>query len=80
MLWGFITSDGRKGLAQSPDLNIIEHVGIFFEQNVSKTNPSTVDEFWHTCEEEFRKIPQDFIETFYESIPRRLNEILRRNG
>ena len=139
MLWGFISSDGRKGLAkvsgnmnavsyvqilqenllpnmylgeifqqdnapvhtatltktwmlenaveslenwpaQSPDLNIIEHVWSFLKKKVSKMNPKTVDELWHTCEEEFRKIPQDFIETLYESIPRRLNEVLRRNG
>ena len=65
--------------AQSPGHNIIEHVWSFLKQKVSKTNPNTVDKLWHTCEEEFRKIPQDFIETFYESIPRRLNEVLRRN-
>ena len=50
-----------------------------FPGKKSKTNPNTVDELWHTGEEKFRKIPQGSIETLYESIARRLNEVLRRN-
>ena len=41
----------------------------FFWKKGLQTNPETVDELWHTCEEECRQNPQDFIKTLYSLFP-----------
>ncbi|KAL7884595.1 hypothetical protein AOLI_G00073650 [Acnodon oligacanthus] len=56
--------------AQSPDMNIIEHVW-------GKMN---LDELWKSCKTAFFAIPDDFINKLFESLPRRVDTVLQAHG
>ena len=65
---------------QSPDINIIENMWSILKKNVHKRRPETVDELWTIAQEEFHKIPQTYVAKLYESIPRRLEEVVKFSG
>ncbi len=65
---------------QSPDINIIENLWNFLKTRVGRRPPSTEEELTKHTYEEFARIPDDYIKKLYDSIPRRLSAVLRRNG
>ena len=65
---------------QSPDINIIENLWAILKKNVAKRNPVTKIDLWKFIKEEWFKIPNETIETLYESIPRRLQAVRLAKG
>ena len=51
--------------AQSPDMNIIEHVCGRMKVEAWKTKPKNLDELWEACKTAFFAIPDDFINKLY---------------
>ena len=47
--------------AQSPDMDIIEHVWGRMKEEAWKTKPKNLDELWEVCKTAFFAIPDDFI-------------------
>ena len=66
--------------AQSPEINIIENLWAILKKNVAKRNPVTKIDLWKFIKEEWFKIPNETIETLYESIPRRLQAVRLAKG
>jgi len=66
--------------AQSPDLNIIEHVWAKLKKNIIGAYPKNKDELWEILQEEWQKIDASYIVKLYESIPRRLEAVIKRKG
>ncbi|KAK0134281.1 hypothetical protein N1851_030161 [Merluccius polli] len=59
--------------AQSPDMNIIEHVCGRMKEGAWKTKPKkNLDELWEACKTAFFAIPDDFINKLYESLSNRM--------
>ena len=50
--------------AQSPDMNIIEHVLGKMKEEVWKMKPKNLDELCESCKTAFFAIPDDFIKSF----------------
>ena len=57
--------------AQSPDMNIIEHVWGRMKEEAWKMKPKNLDELWEACKTAFFAIPDYFINKLYESLPNR---------
>ena len=64
----------------SPDINIIENVWNLLKKRVFQRHPKNIEELWAFCQEEFERIPLEYIENLYSSIPDRLNKIVQCNG
>ena len=64
----------------SPDINIIENVWSLLKKRVSQRHPKNIEELWAFCQEEFERIPLEYIQNLYSSIPDRLNKIVQCNG
>ena len=62
--------------AQSPDMNIIEHVWGRMKEEAWKMKPKNLDELWEACKTAFFAIPDDFINKLYESLPNRMDAVL----
>jgi transposase len=71
-----------KWPANSPDLNPIEHLWSYLKTqlNAYKEDPKTMDELWERVQEVWTKIPTDYIHKLYESMPRRMEEVIRNRG
>ena len=61
--------------AQSPDMNIIEHVWGRMKEEAWKMKPKNLDELWEACKTAFFAIPDDFINKLYESLPNRMDAV-----
>ena len=66
--------------AQSPDMNIIEHVWGRMKEEAWKRKPNNLDELWEACKTAFFAIPDDFINKLYESLPNRMDAVLQAHG
>lgn len=68
--------------AQSPDLNIIEHVWDYLKRRVhARSVPvRTLDELWAVAQEEWCRIPKQFIQKLYNSLPDRVAEVIEQKG
>ena len=66
--------------AQSPDMNIIEHVWGRMKEETWKMKPKNLDELWEACKTAFFAIPDDFINKLYESLPNRMDAVLQAHG
>ena len=64
----------------SPDFNIIENVWSLLKKRVFQRHPKNIEELWAFCQEEFNRIPLEYIQNFYSSISDRLNKIVQCNG
>ena len=69
-----------KWPAQSPDLSVIENVWDVLKEMVALRNPSTVDELWQYCQEEWAKITPQQIVKLYESMPNRIKAVVDAKG
>ena len=66
--------------SNSPDINIIENVRNLLKKKVLQRHPKNIEELWAFCQEEFEKIPLEYIQNLHSSIPDRLNKIVLCNG
>jgi transposase len=68
--------------AGSPDLNIIEHVWSHLEQRLRSRSlpPQNQEQLWGALQEEWGNITPDYIGSLYDSLPRRVNEVVERKG
>lgn len=66
--------------AQSPDMNIIEHVWGKMKEEASKTKPKNLDELWEAYKTAFFAIPDDFINKLFESLSNRMDAVFQAHG
>ena len=65
---------------QSPDISIIENLWNTLKLNVKKRNAQTIEQLWSFCQEEWNAIPNDAISRLFESLPRRMLDIIKAKG
>ena len=68
--------------AQSPDLNPIEHLWGYLKSMLAEyEHPSSgIQELWKRIEEEWEKISVEECQKLIESMPRRIQAVLRAKG
>ena len=68
--------------AQSPDLNPIEHLWTHIKKKLGEYEepPNSVHELWERIQEEWNKIESGVCQNLIESMPRRINAVLKANG
>ena len=66
--------------AQSPDMNIIEQVWTYMEQQKVKRAPANLQQLWEVLQDIWRNIPVDFIQKLYDSVPSRVSELYKAKG
>ena len=68
--------------AQSPDLNPIEHLWTYLKDQMKKypTPPKGVHELWDRLVVEWNKIPAERCQRLIESMPRRLEAVIKAKG
>lgn len=66
--------------AQSPDMNIIEQVWTYMEQEKVKRAPTNLQQLWEVLQDIWSNIPVDFIQKLYNSVPGRVNELCTAKG
>ena len=70
----------EKWSANSPDINIIKNVWSLLKKRVFQRHSKNIEALWAFCQEEFERIPLEYIQNLYSSIPNRLNKIVQCNG
>jgi transposase len=68
--------------AQSPDLNPIEHLWVHLKNQMKtyERPPKGAFELWDRLVVEWNRIPAEACQTLIESIPRRIEEVIKNNG
>jgi len=68
--------------AQSPDLNPIEHLWGYLKRRLAEYehHPKGMEELWRRIEEEWDKIPAEVCQGLIESMPRRIEAVLKAKG
>jgi len=61
----------------SSDINIIEPLWADLKARVSSCRPTNIEELWRSCEEQW-VIPVPKIKNLYQSIPTRIQEVLKK--
>ena len=70
----------RSLLVESPDINIIECLWSELNSEVALKKLTRIDDLWTTCKDAWEAIPTASIKTLYQSITRRLKEVIRKKG
>lgn len=68
--------------SQSPDLNPIEHVWNYLKVQIGlrENRPTSIHDLWEVVLEEWEKIPLHYIQSLYESMPHRVQAVLKAKG
>ena len=68
--------------AQSPDMNPIEHLWVHLKRALQKypSPPKDVYELWERLVEEWNGIPVEACQKLIESMPRRIQAVIRAKG
>ena len=68
--------------AQSPDLNPIEHLWEHLKRRLRQyeTSPKGVHELWDRVSEDWNSISPDVCQNLIESMPRRIEAVLKAKG
>ena len=68
--------------AQSADLNPIEQVWHYLKVQIGRqdTRPTSIHQLWEFVLEEWELIPLEYIQRLYESMPRRVEKVLKARG
>ena len=71
-----------KWPTQSPDLNPIEHLWQYLMTKLQQydTPPKGVHDLWDRVAEEWNEIPPETCQTLIESMPRRIQAVLKAKG
>ena len=54
--------------AESPDINIIEHIWGRMKEEAWRTKPKYLEELWDACKVAFHAIPDDLINMLHDSL------------
>ena len=65
---------------QSPDLNIIEAVWDYMDRKKLEKQPTTAEELWDVLRDAWNNIPGNFLEKLQDSIPHRIDAVLKEKG
>ncbi|GFU66489.1 transposable element Tcb1 transposase [Trichonephila clavipes] len=68
--------------ARSPDLSPIENMWSMVAQRLTQISPSaaTPDQFWQLVEAAWSALPQEHMQSLFESMPRRVAAVISNNG
>lgn len=66
--------------SNSPDLNPIENMWGFIVQNMPRNGITTADQLWHRLQQFWAAIPAQHVQNLIDSMPRRLRQVIDRNG
>lgn len=68
--------------ASSPDINIMENLWAYLDDHVRSypKNLSNSTELWNVLQEEWNKIPAEYVRKLYESLPRRVEAVCSAKG
>ncbi|GFV70062.1 transposable element Tcb1 transposase [Trichonephila clavipes] len=68
--------------ARSPDLSLVENMCSMIAQRLTQITPpaATLDQHWQRVEAAWSAVPQEHIQSFSESIPRRVAAVISNNG
>lgn len=66
--------------ARSPDLSPIENLWRYLKRKLNKRRPRTVDSLRQYLFEEWERIPVEKVKSLVESMPKRLNEVIKKKG
>ena len=68
--------------AQSPDLNPIEHLWTHLKKKLAEYEeaPKGIQELWGRAEEEWNKIDEEICQNLIESMPRRIEAVVKAKG
>lgn len=68
--------------ANSPDLNPIEHLWTYLKGHLSAQDqqPKSMEELWERIQDIWTKIPIEYIQNLYRSMPERMSEVVRVRG
>ncbi|GFW17363.1 transposable element Tcb1 transposase [Trichonephila clavipes] len=68
--------------ARSPDLSPIENMWSMVAQQLTQITPSAAppDQLWQRVEAAWSTVPQEHIQSFFESMPRRVAAVISNNG
>ena len=65
---------------QSTDINIIENIWAKIKKNISRKHPANKNELWDLLKVEWSNIDTSHILQLYDSIPRRLQAVIKAKG
>ena len=74
----FVTKD--EWPANSPDINLIENVWKQMDDNVKARHATTLNGLKRIIKDEWKKFSLENIKKLYNSYPRRLKQIIEREG
>ncbi|GFW36502.1 transposable element Tcb1 transposase [Trichonephila clavipes] len=68
--------------ARSPDLSPIENMWSMVAQRLTQITPpaATLDQLWQRVGAAWSAIPQEYIQSLFESMPRRVAAVISNNG
>lgn len=66
--------------AQSPDLSLIENVWSFLKSKIYERKPTNIEDLWACAVEEWNSIPREQIRSLYQTIPKRLQQVISASG
>ncbi|GFW44607.1 transposable element Tcb1 transposase [Trichonephila clavipes] len=68
--------------ARSPDLSPIENMWSMVAQRLNQITPpaATPDQLWQRVEAAWSAVPQEHIQSLFESMPRRVAAVISKNG
>ncbi|GFU59232.1 transposable element Tc1 transposase [Trichonephila clavipes] len=68
--------------ARSPDLSPIENMWSMVAQRLTQITPPTAtpDQLWQRVEAAWSTAPQEYIQSLFESMPRRVAAVISNNG
>jgi hypothetical protein len=68
--------------AQSPDLNPIEHLWVHLKRQLVAylTPPSGINDLWKHTQREWEAIDAAMVQNLIESMPRRVQEVIKARG
>ncbi|GFT04798.1 transposable element Tcb1 transposase [Trichonephila clavipes] len=68
--------------ACSPDISPIENMWSMVAQRLTQITPpaAALDELWHRVEAAWSAVPQEHIQSLFESMPRRVAVVISNNG
>ena len=68
--------------ANSPDLNPIVHLWSYLKRELGlyPEAPESMEELWERVQDVWTKIPIRYIQKLYESMPRRMEEVVHNRG
>ena len=67
-------------VGQSPDLNPIENLWSYLSAKLSTKKYANVPELWDALRQLWASVPIDYIQGLIDSMPRRVNAVLKTKG